>query len=50
VALAGVTAQEFIQRFFAAVERFPIVFLVDPSALAKTDPPVLSRSDPGILT
>jgi hypothetical protein len=29
VALAGVTAQEFIQRFLAAFERFPIVFLVD---------------------
>ena len=29
VALAGVTAQEFIQRFFAAVERFPIMFLAD---------------------
>ena len=29
VALAGVTAQEFSQRFFAAVERFPIMFLVD---------------------
>jgi hypothetical protein len=29
VALAGVTAQEFIQRFFAAVECFSIVFLVD---------------------
>jgi hypothetical protein len=29
VALAGVAAQEFIQRFFAAIERFPIVFLAD---------------------
>src|ERR1035438_6627691 len=29
VALAGVTAQEFSQRFVAAVERFPIMFLVD---------------------
>ena len=29
VALAGVTAQEFIQRFFAAVERFPVMFLAD---------------------
>jgi hypothetical protein len=27
-ALTGVTAQEFIQRFFAAVERVPIVVLV----------------------
>jgi hypothetical protein len=29
MALASVTAQEFIQRFFAAVERFPIMFLAD---------------------
>jgi hypothetical protein len=28
VALAGIAAQEFIQRFFAAIERVPIVFLV----------------------
>ena len=29
VALTGVTAQEFVQRFLAAVERFPIMFLAD---------------------
>jgi len=29
VAFAGITAQEFIQRFFAAIERFPIIFLGD---------------------
>src|ERR1017187_5782415 len=29
VALAGVTAQEFSQRFFAAVERLPIMVHVD---------------------
>ena len=29
VAFAGVAAQEFIQRFFAAVERLAIMFLVD---------------------
>ena len=29
VALAGVTAQEFIQRFLAAVERFAIVLLMN---------------------
>ena len=29
VALAGVTAQEVIQRFFATVKRFPIVLLAD---------------------
>jgi len=29
VALTGVTAQEFVQRFFAAVEGFPIMVLAD---------------------
>ena len=29
VALAGVAAQEFVQLFVAAIERFPIMFLAD---------------------
>src|ERR1700683_3924193 len=29
MALASVTAQEFVQRLFAAIERFPIMFLAN---------------------
>src|SRR4029077_1545220 len=29
VVFAGITTQEFIQRFFSAVEGFPIMFLAD---------------------